>query len=238
MARGLKILGNEEAQFFRSIQLFMTTLVFLVLGLSIFRETFLSTLGRETYLGNLKPFELDNENNIGTWFSSLLLSYCALLTFRCCLESQNRKDFYARRNWLLLSCVLLAMSMEEIVGFHERTTGPLRALLSADGVLYYTWVVPGVVIVVVVSLYFIPFVLKFPVKTTVGIIFSGAVYVIGAIGMELLSGMVASDIGTENSYYVWTTIVEEMLEISGLVCFSWVMFDYMNSNLSDQKAAP
>jgi len=100
--------------------------------------------------------------------------------------------------------------------------------------LYYTWVIPGIVIVVVVALYFIPFVLRFPARTTTGIIFSGAVYVSGAIGMELLSGLVASDIGTENTYYVWITIVEEMLEIAGLVCFSWVMVDYMSAGQPDK----
>jgi len=111
LQRNLNIIDDEEDQFFRKLQVFITAAVFLVLGLSIFREIFLATLGRETYLGNLRPFELDNENNIGTWFSSLLLSYCALLTLRCCFDSHKRNDFYARRNWLLLGLVLLAMSM-------------------------------------------------------------------------------------------------------------------------------
>ncbi|CTQ55903.1 hypothetical protein LP7551_04453 [Roseibium album] len=226
----LKILTEDETQFFKMAQFFVTAVALLVLTLSIFREFYLLTLGRETLLGNLKPFELDNEKNIGTWFSSVLIAYCALLTFRCCFDGHKRKDYYARRNWFLLGLVLLSMSMEEIVGFHERTTGPLRGLLNADGLLYFTWVVPGILVVFLVSLYFIPFVLRFPLKTTVGIVFSGAIYVTGAVGMELISGSIASGIGLENNYYIMVTIIEETLEILGFICFSWVIVDYMSAS--------
>ncbi|MCC6443711.1 MAG: hypothetical protein IT210_09690 [Armatimonadetes bacterium] len=68
-------------------------------------------------------FDLDTENSVATWYSSLLLAYAGLLAlihFGICVR--NNRACRLRFGWLAMAAILLLMSCDEVVGIHEGLT--------------------------------------------------------------------------------------------------------------------
>lgn len=78
----------------------------------------------------------------------------------------------------------------------------------------FPWLVIGVPLALLVGLLLLPLVLSLPKRTTLGILAAGALFLSGAVGMELLSGYVlAYQEWVVNSRYVLVTLIEETLEM-------------------------
>jgi hypothetical protein len=73
---------------------------------------------------------LGGENNLGAWWSGMLLLTGALHAFDGFGDTDNRPG--ARRGWLVLSAMLLALSFDEVASLHEflaRTEDPRYLLV-------------------------------------------------------------------------------------------------------------
>lgn len=78
----------------------------------------------------------------------------------------------------------------------------------------FPWLVIGVPLALLAGLLLLPLVLSLPKRTTLGILAAGALFLSGAVGMELLSGYVlAYQEWVVNSRYVLVTLIEETLEM-------------------------
>lgn len=78
----------------------------------------------------------------------------------------------------------------------------------------FPWLVIGVPLALLVGLLLLPLVLSLPKRTTLGILAAGALFLSGAVGMELLNGYVlAYQEWVVNSRYVLVTLIEETLEM-------------------------
>ncbi|WP_228680787.1 hypothetical protein [Myxococcus xanthus] len=90
----------------------------------------------------LEPFvaflSLSYERNLPTWYASALLLSCALV-LACIghMAGQGREQGW--RHWRALAGAFAYISLDESVGLHEHLGGQL----SLGGVLFFTWVVPG-----------------------------------------------------------------------------------------------
>ena len=83
--------------------------------------------------------------------------------------------------------------------------------------------VPLVVALVVVL---VPFLRALPGRTVVGILLSGTVFMSGAVGLELLGGLVASSGGSGTLRLHAVVTVEELLEMVGTVLFLAAVNEY------------
>ena len=97
--------------------------------------------------------------------------------------------------------------------------------------LYFAWVIPGAVFVVLFSAIYIPFLLHLPMQTRVQIGVAGCVYVGGALGMELAGGYHADRYGEENFAYSTIAAVEETMEMAGIVLFISALFGIMKNRI-------
>ena len=179
-------------------------------------------------------FYVDSEHNIPTWYSSMLLLTAALclgtITF---LVKQTQHDKRAFRYWGLLSLLFVCLSLDEVSQIHERPIVPLRNALNAGGLLYYTWVIPGILFVGAVPIYFWPLLKSLPAEVRNGMIIAGAIFVGGAIGVEMLSGLAAdhsAGAATEDTtLYVLAVSVEELMEMTGVIYFIYILTSYLKS---------
>ena len=62
-------------------------------------------------------------------------------------------------------------------------------------------------------------------------IFSGAMYVIGALGFEMLEGLQAYVNGKQNIIYTLIYTIEELLEMLAIVLFIYALLSYINLEL-------
>jgi|CXWL01.1.fsa_nt_gi hypothetical protein len=168
----------------------------------------------------VKLFYVDLELNVPTFFSTvLLLCTSAILGTICFLDtrwSRSRAVY-----WAVLSVGFLFMAFDEAVAVHERLIEPMRSVLGEEnlGVVYYAWVVPASVLVLLLGSFFIRFLLNLPAKTRRHFLLAAILYVGGAIGLEFAEGSHAEIHGMDNVVYIALATVEEFLEMLGIIVF-------------------
>ena len=166
-------------------------------------------------------FDFDTEKNIPTFYSSLALMLCSVLLLIIFIK--QRKPGYPHLHWLGLAVIFLFLSIDEAISIHERSIEPLREILGTSGLLYYAWVIPySLGLIVLLALYF-GFLLNLPKKIRDLFILSGVVFVSGALGIEMIGGLYTELHGTNNLTYSLITTCEEFLEMLGIVIFIYAL---------------
>lgn len=165
----------------------------------------------------LNDFNLDRENTLPAWFSSMLLLAAAVLMLGIGVRARRRGERLAKR-WILIGVIFVLLSIDESASFHELLIHPLRTRFQFTGIFYWSWIVPAIVILALLSVIYLPFIFALPARTRWGLIAAAVLYVSGTIGMEMFGGVIASDAGgTRTTAYAISITIEEMLELIGLV---------------------
>lgn len=171
-------------------------------------------------------FDLDLERNVPTWFSALLLfanaSLLALIAFAA-FRARDRWRWY----WCGLALIFVYLSMDEAASLHERVVVPLREMFHLSGPLYFAWVIPAMVCLVVFACIYLRFALALPRKAFLSFGVAALLYVGGALGIEMLASNYVSHFGSSNFLYGMMVISEECLEMLGQVVFFYALADYM-----------
>jgi hypothetical protein len=184
-------------------------------------------LGYDRQLGLRPLFNLNGEANLPTWFSSALLLLAAgllALIWRT-TPPATRGD---RRTWAVLAAVFLFLAADETAEIHEMLN-PLRDLFRADGLLYWAWVGPYGIAGLVLLVACLRFLRRLPRRTTALITGAGALYVGGALVLEILGGYAMERFGRGSLPVVATYTVEELCEMLGLVLFVYALLDYLGA---------
>jgi hypothetical protein len=177
-----------------------------------------------------KAFNLDVEKNIPTLYSCLALLFSSLLLGAIAYAKNLDSDRY-KQHWKILSFIFLFLSLDEAGQLHEKLIYPMRSLLNATGVLYFTWIVPMVFLVAIFLLSYTKFLFHLPVSIKKLFVAAAALYIGGGIGMELLGGYIASQTGEQGLSYVIETTIEESLEMLGIVVFIHALISYIKTYL-------
>ena len=176
-------------------------------------------------------FDLDNEASIPTWFSAVLLLACAALLGVIGRIARVRRAPFAW-HWLGLALLFVILSIDESISLHERTMHTMRKLLRPTGFLYFGWVVPGAVAVIVIGLAYLRFVVRLPRRTRARVVLAGAVYLAGVMGVEMIGASYAwhhnVGMGVTDVPYAFITGLEEMVEITGLILFVHALLDHLS----------
>ena len=189
-------------------------------------------LGYDNIFGLIPQFNLNSEQNIPALFSTLilLLSSILLAIIAYAVKKTGASYFY---HWLGLSLIFLFLSMDESLSFHESMTVPLRKGLNTSGILFYAWVIPyGIALLILIFLY-LKFFISLPAKTRKLFIIAAVAYLIGVIGIELIGGRIDEQIGRHNATYVVFSTIEEVLEMGGIVVFIYALMYYISTEFND-----
>jgi hypothetical protein len=165
---------------------------------------------------------LQYEMNLPTWFVSAIELMCALQLTLIAIIKCKAKAPYARR-WAFLAATFFYISIDELVEIHEYGSD----WLYLSGIFYYSWVIPASILVLVMGTLYFKFVWHLPGQIRFQFILSGALFVGGAIGVEMVLGLWASKSGQENIMWSMITLVEEGMEILGMTLFAIALANYI-----------
>jgi len=215
--------------------------------------------GVEGYLQSLRIFDVGEERSIPTWFESIQFLLCSMLLAVIAVTNKQRNDRYSL-HWGVLSIILLLLSLDEVAAIHEAIGQQSERLLhnatgfTASGAITFFWVVPGAIFAFIVLLVYLRFLAHLPQTTRRLFLFAGALFVLGALGLEMLTAQVVSSsggianwiasssggiVGQESASAIPTilkgllTCVEEMFEMLGLTAFVYALLAYISSYVED-----
>ena len=216
--------------------------------------------GVEGYLQPLRLFDVGEERSIPTWFESIQFLLCSILLAVIAVAKKRRSDRYSL-HWSVLSVILLLLSLDEVASIHEAIGQQSQRLLhnitgfTPGGAIKFFWVVPGTIFVLIVLLAYLRFLADLPRSTRHSFLFAGALFVLGALGVEMLSAQVSSSSeGIANFFGMelglsqhsgsaipkimigLQTCFEEMFEMLGLTAFVYALLAYISSYIEDIHA--
>lgn len=193
--------------------------------------------GHDYVRGLIKLFHLDEERNIPTLFSTLLLlAAAALLAWTRHQEKlQGSRD---AAKWTVLALGFTYIAIDEFGHIHENLILPGRELLGdgAPNIFHYAWVIPATAIVLGLAAYFLGFLLRLPAATRLGFIVAGVLFVGGAIGFEMLEGRHDTLYGERNLTYMAYVTIEETLEMAGVIVFIHALLHYIDQHVPMRSA--
>jgi len=199
----------------------------------------------------VRLFDLNKEGNIPTFYSTFALLLSSTLLAVIAFAKKKENVPYSL-HWKALSIIFLFMSLDEAVSLHEMTTLPLLSALKSSGFQYNRlppgmdgnlWVILGALFLLVFVLVYLRFLADLPQKTRNLFLVAGALFVGGAIGMELIGGYYMSLFFGQSSTlsrfcniklnYQMITTVEELLEMLGIVVFIYALMSYISLHVKE-----
>ena len=157
-------------------------------------------------------FDVDEENNLPTWFSEFLLLTTTCLLWLCTKRKKAQAD-PSIDHWYTLTLGFLVLSIDEVAGMHE----------TINSMIDPTWAYGGGILAMGIGIGFIPFLRRLPRSTAGLFILAGAIYIGGAVGMEIIGEPLDSDTLTYNLL----TAVEEGMEMFGVILFIHALLRHM-----------
>lgn len=182
-------------------------------------------LGHGRLFGLVWLFNFNEEKNIPALFATFLILINSLLFYLLYKEGVAQPK---NARWRILSYVFVFLALDELLSFHEELIVPLREFFDASGLLYFTWVIPYVIIVAALSIYMIPLFIKMDKKYLAMYLVSGMLFISGAVIVELFEGRHFERFGDDVWFYVYVTF-EELLEITGMTLCMFTSIHYLHT---------
>ncbi len=153
-------------------------------------------------------FDVDEEDSFPTWYSGMIL-FVTSITAALNARRESVRGGALAPQWTMLGIGFLLLSIDEIAGMHE----------TLNSSVSFSWTIPGAIVAAFAGGLLVPFLWKLPRAYAVRFVIAGAIYLGGALGVE-----VATDPYAENdalntlAYNLWTA-VEELMEMAGVLIF-------------------
>ena len=158
-------------------------------------------------------FDVDDEHNLPTFYSGFILLFATVLLWSIWMEVSR-----LRWSWLILFLGFAFLAADEIAGFHDAINTAIDPV----------WAWFGLIMVAIAGLSLLPFMLSLPRSIAAGFAFAGALYVGGAMVLELINEPFDSD----GLAYQLLVLVEEGFEMLGVVTFIAVLLHYRANHLN------
>ncbi len=206
-----------------------------VLGLVVLCLTLASLAGQyyKHFVGD-NPFwlkvvdrlDVNFEYNIPTWYQTTSLFACFLLLAAVATVKRAEANRYAR-HWAFAALLFLYFSADEFLAIHEYMN-ELRSVIPARGLFFNTWVIPAGIFVLIFSVAYARFLLHLPPRLRGLFMIGGALYVSGALGVEMVSAYYIDSTDKPDGFtYAVLATIEELLEMSGIVVFINALLSYV-----------
>ncbi len=193
--------------------------------------------GHDELMGLVSLTYVDQEGNLPTFFSALLLAAAsAALTLAAGMARSNRAPDVSR--WALLALGFLYLAFDEGAALHERLRAPLFAFLgrseeAASSQAY--WVIRALAVAAVLVCLFGKFLFRLPPRTRRTFVIAGALYFAGAGGLDLAGRLWALTHGVQNLTYVLFATLEESLEMAGVIVLIYGVLSYVSDTWGEVR---
>ena len=192
--------------------------------------------GRDTFV---ILFDLNKEESIPNWYSSVQLLLASGLLSAIALAT-GRLGLPRRLHWVVLALIFLYLSADEAASIHNYL-GNYQSSNPGDngtGLASIPWVWPAIVLVAIFVIAFIPFLRGLPRRFVVLFVLAGAVYVSGALGLEIVGALFQQALGGQTFAASLMLAIEETTEMIGEVVFIYAFLSYMATYLPGLRIRP
>ncbi|MEM6530875.1 MAG: hypothetical protein AAF653_21440, partial [Chloroflexota bacterium] len=172
--------------------------------------------------------DFDGEENLISFFSMSLWVVVSVLCAQVQSLARSRRE---RIYWSLLAALFIVLAMDEWLGFHEKMA-PITADLLNITHMPFAWVVPATIGVVVFVVWTIPFMRMLPGNISRLFLAGVTIVVAGAIGFEIPGGFAFATYTNDSAIYRGLVLIEESLEIIGVITLLYAVYSYMIDLLS------
>jgi len=216
----------------------LTLILVLLAIMSILGQIYKFTIGQDLSIKifeeSVELFNLDMENNLPTWYSTISLFFCSIILLLIGLVKKNVGDkFYL--HWITLSIIFSILSLDENIQLHEKLSAPVRNFFNISGTFHFAWTIPAIFLLFFLFFFFLKFLKNLPTRSRILFLLSGSIFITGAIGLELVGGYYQSLFAQNNLVYALITNFEEILEMTGILFFIYALLDYMRLHLIDLR---
>ena len=183
--------------------------------------------GDEFLFGLVPLFSVGSDGNLPTFYSAFAILFCSfLLTLIGFASREDKRIHYFY--WFGLALVFLFLAIDEMLMLHERAIEPVREAFDASGIFYYAWVIPYGIALLIFGAIYLRFLFRLPSRTARLFVIAGTMYVVGAVGMEMLGGWYFAGDPSRDHDVIFVAIqtVEELLEMAGIIVFIYALADY------------
>lgn len=179
---------------------------------------------------------LEEEHSIGTWYSVLGLFCAAAVLALIAIAEFARRSKWAP-HWALLALLFVAMSMDESVSIHELSMAYLDKVIEPSGLLYFTWVVPGTALVLLVAFFYRSFVMALPGRYALLFSVAAATFVFGALIAEYMQAWLASTYGNHGPEVAFQILLQDPFGMLGVAILISALLSYCVNVLGVQQVS-
>ncbi len=173
----------------------------------------------------IRLVDVDTEMNIPTLYSSFAMFVASALLALVGYMHRARKESYFP--WYGLAFIFTFLSIDESSEFHEMLVGPVRETLNTSGIFYFAWVIPYGILAIILGIAYFRFLLNLPRNILALFVMSGVTFLSGALGLELIGGVIAQNFGTDSLIYAMSYTCEETLEMLGIALLIYTTARYI-----------
>lgn len=214
----------------RSVFYALLITIFVLLAANILGIISTFYFGYGSVKGVVPLFDFNTEKNIPTFFSSLLLLLSATLFL--IIANHHKKLNTSYWPWVGLSVIFLLLAIDETSVLHERLGAFLHESLNTSGIFLFAWIIPYGIALFVLLIVYAKFLRQLPSETRTLLIIAGIVFVIGAIGFEMLGGQHADEYGYKTFIYSVFYTFEELFEMFGVSILLYALLSYITCNFN------
>jgi hypothetical protein len=178
----------------------------------------------QKFLGYRVKFDLDQEANVPTIFSSALLLISALASLVIAKARRGQKYFY---HWTGLAIVFVILAVDETAVLHEKLIKPLREGLGTSGFFHFAWIIVAIPVVIIFFATYTRFFLSLPPNIKRGFAVGFGLYLVGTIGFEGIGGILDEGIYNDTALSNVFTTFEETTEFIGMLTLIRAMLNYL-----------
>ncbi|MBN2207411.1 MAG: hypothetical protein JW742_08405, partial [Candidatus Aminicenantes bacterium] len=158
------------------------------------------------------------EGSIPNCLSTLLFAASAVLLWKIGSAKAKAGDRTGRL-WRGLSVVFALFTVDDGAAIHESFVNSLRDAFHAGGFLYFSWVIPALIILALLAPVLFRVWLSLPGPTRIVLALAALFLVGGALGMEMIEGRYVERWGHQTMTYSLLATLEETMEFIGQVLF-------------------
>ena len=171
---------------------------------------------------------VDLEQNVPTWFSSILhfLVFLVLTTIAVLTKNSARPYFL---HWAFVALLFGLFSLDEVASIHDQLPVKLFPNLNT----FWRWIFPGSLFVLLLSVVLIPFVKSLPTEIKNRLFVGWSVFFGGALVVEYPARLVAHTVGEHAPLYDLLTTIEEGCEMVGVILILRALLLYLAAEFND-----
>lgn len=207
------------------IALFLLAIVALLLMAHLAAEAVRTTVGADLPDRATAMWNLDEENNVPTWFASMVLALVGFaLAFVGMMKYQERDRHWWQ--WFAIALIPLFLSLDDMAQLHEALSRPLSDEYGFGGLFHWAWLVVALPVVAVLTVLFLPFLIRLPARTAVLLLAGAGITFSGGVVLEMFEGWRVDASGQGGLLLFSMVTVQEVAEMIGSIIALYAIIDY------------